>query len=135
MKLQELTDKILAACFEVSNELGAGFVESVYEKALLIALKAKGLEAQNQFQLSVTFRNEPVGSFYADIVVNKTVILELKAVKTLLPEHQAQILNYLKASELPVVLLINFGMPRLEYRRFDNKFNRNSEDKRDLFLA
>lgn len=135
MVLCELTETILAACFEVSNELGVGFVESVYEKALMIALKNKGVEAENQHQLSVTFRNEPVGSFYADIIVNQTVILELKAVKNLLPEHQAQLLNYLKASGLPVGLLINFGMPRLEYRRFDNKFIKNSGDKRELLLA
>lgn len=135
MLLPELTEIILAACFEVSNELGAGFVESVYERALLIALKTKGLEAESQCQLSVTFRNESVGSFYADIVVNKTVILELKAVKSLLPEHQAQLLNYLKASGLPVGLLINFGMQRLEYRRFNNKFNRDGRDKGDQFFA
>ncbi|WP_277058532.1 GxxExxY protein [Trichlorobacter lovleyi] len=133
MILSELTEAILAACFEVSNELGVGFVESVYEKALMIALKDKELEAENQHQLTVSFRNENVGCFYADIIVNKTVILELKAVKSLLPEHQAQLLNYLKASGLPVGLLINFGMPQLEYRRFDNKFNRDRGNKGDLF--
>ncbi|ACD94863.1 GxxExxY protein [Trichlorobacter lovleyi] len=133
MILSELTEAILAACFEVSNELGVGFVESVYEKALMIALKDKELEAENQHQLTVSFRNENVGCFYADIIVNKTVILELKAVKSLLPEHQAQLLNYLKASGLPVGLLINFGMPRLEYRRFDNKFNRDRGNRGDLF--
>lgn len=131
--MSELTEAILAACFEVSNELGVGFVESVYEKALMIALKDKELEAENQHQLTVSFRNENVGCFYADIIVNKTVILELKAVKSLLPEHQAQLLNYLKASGLPVGLLINFGMPRLEYRRFDNKFNRDRGNRGDLF--
>lgn len=133
MILSELTEAILAACFEVSNELGVGFVESVYEKSLMIALKDKELEAENQHQLTVSFRNENVGCFYADIIVNKTVILELKAVKSLLPEHQAQLLNYLKASGLPVGLLINFGMPRLEYRRFDNKFNRDRGNRGDLF--
>ncbi|WP_281185183.1 GxxExxY protein [Trichlorobacter lovleyi] len=133
MILSELAEAILAACFEVSNELGVGFVESVYEKALMIALKDKELEAENQHQLTVSFRNENVGCFYADIIVNKTVILELKAVKSLLPEHQAQLLNYLKASGLPVGLLINFGMPRLEYRRFDNKFNRDRGNRGDLF--
>lgn len=135
MILSELTEAILAACFEVSNELGVGFVESVYEKALMLALKDKALESENQHQLTVSFRNENVGCFYADIIVNKTVILELKAVKSLLPEHQAQLLNYLKASGLPVGLLINFGMPRLEYRRFDNKYNRDGRDKGDLFLT
>lgn len=99
----------------------------------MIALKDKELEAENQHQLTVSFRNENVGCFYADIIVNKTVILELKAVKSLLPEHQAQLLNYLKASGLPVGLLINFGMPRLEYRRFDNKFNRDRGNRGDLF--
>ena len=114
---EELTGKIMEACFEVSNELGAGFLESVYEKALLIALAAKELDAKAQVPLAVHFRNEPVGQFYADILVEERVLIELKAVSRLLPEHQAQVINYLKATKLDVGLLINFGNPRLEYRR------------------
>ena len=112
---EELTGQILQACFEVINELGAGFVESVYQKALFVALSQKGLQAETEFQLKVKFRGVVVGDFFADILVENKVILELKAVKTLLPEHQAQIINYLKATGVEVGLLINFGNPKLEY--------------------
>jgi GxxExxY protein len=114
-----LTEKIIAACFDVSNELGAGFLESVYEKALLIALRDRGLSAEAQSPLKVIFRNQTVGDFFADIVVENTVLLELKAVKALAPEHQAQIINYLKATGIDIGLLVNFGNPKLEYRRFN----------------
>ena len=114
---EELTGKILEACFEVINELGAGFVESVYEKALLVALRQKGLVAVSQFPLNVKFRGVIVGEFFADILVEDRVILELKAVKALLPEHLAQTINYLKATGIEVALLINFGNPKLEYKR------------------
>lgn len=118
MLYQDLTGKILEACFEVINELGSGFLESVYEKALFIALKQKGLNAKSQERLSVRFRGEIVGEFYADILVEDKVIIELKAVRTLAPEHQAQVINYLKATGIEVGLLVNFGNPKLEYRRF-----------------
>lgn len=120
MLYEELTEEILAACFEVSNELGSGFLESVYEKALLIALRDKGIAAKPQIPLNVVFRGETVGDFLADILVEGKIILELKAVKTLLPEHQAQVVNYLKATGIEVGLLINFGNPRVEYRRLYN---------------
>lgn len=119
MLYQELTGKILEACFEVSNELGAGFLESVYQNALLIALKQKGLNVQAQFPLAVTFRGEPVGQFYADILVDSKVIVELKAISALSGEHQAQVLNYLKGTGIEVGLLINFGRPKLEYKRLE----------------
>jgi GxxExxY protein len=118
MLYQELSEKILAACFEVMNELGAGFLESVYEKALLIVLRDKGLVAEAQVPLSVMFRGKPVGEFFADILVEGKIIVELKAARTMLPEHQAQLINYLKATGLEVGLLVNFGPTRLEYRRF-----------------
>ena len=117
---EELTESVLAACFEVSNELGSGFVESVYEKVLLVALRDKGIAAEPQISLKVVFRGEIVGDFFADILVEGKLILELKAVKTLLPEHQAQVINYLKATSIRVGLLINFGNPRVEYRRVYN---------------
>lgn len=122
----ELTSKILAVCFEVSNELGCGFVESVYEKALLIALRDRGLQAESQVPLTVAFRGKQAGEFFADIVVEEKVLLELKAVKQLAPEHKAQIINYLKASGLDVGLLINFAKPKLEYKRFTNQFNKDA---------
>jgi GxxExxY protein len=122
MKLGEITEKILSACFEVSNELGHGFLESVYEKALTIALRDQGLNAENQVALQVKFRNQDVGNFYADVIVEEKVLLELKAAKSLASEHIAQTLNYLKTTGLEVGLLVNFGNPKLEYRRFENRF-------------
>jgi len=117
MLYQDLTGHILEACFEVINELGCGFIESVYENALLIALEQKGLRAKSQEPLMVRFRGEVVGKFYADILVEDRVIIELKAVRSLVPEHQAQLINYLKATGIEVGLLVNFGNPKLEYRR------------------
>jgi GxxExxY protein len=114
---EELTQKILEACFEVSNELGAGFLESVYQNALLIALQQKELKAQSQFPLTVIFREQVVGKFYADVLVEDKVIIELKAVAALVPEHQAQVINYLKATGIDVGLLVNFGRPKIEYKR------------------
>lgn len=121
MKSEELTKEILAACFEVSNELGIGFLESVYEKALLIALRQKGINAVSQTPVSVNFRGEPVGQFFADLLVSGEIIVELKAVKSLAPEHLAQVVNYLKATGLETALLVNFGNRKIEYRRLHNK--------------
>jgi GxxExxY protein len=118
---EELTGKILEACFEVSNELGAGFLESVYEKALLVALRQQGIEARAQVPMNVVFRDQVVGEFFADIVVEDKVVLELKAVKALTPEHQAQLINYLNATGMEVGLLINFGRPKLECKRLHSR--------------
>ena len=122
MIYEELTRKVLSACFEVSNELGCGFLETVYEKALLIALADAGLKAQSQVPLNVFFRKQTVGEFYADIIVEDVVLIELKAVKALVPDHLAQVLNYIKATGIEVAFLVNFGQPKLEYRRFGNTF-------------
>jgi GxxExxY protein len=86
-------------------------LESVYERALVIALREEGLKADAQVPLRVAFRGQIVGDFYADIVVEETVLLEIKAARGLAPEHSAQILNYLKATGMPVGLLVNFGNP------------------------
>lgn len=122
MLYEDLTGEILEACFEVSKELGIGFVESVYEKALMVALKQKGLKVENQVSLKVKFRSVIVGEFYADLLVEDKIIIELKAVNSLINEHFAQLLNYLKATEKEVGLIVNFGNPKLEYRRFNNRF-------------
>ena len=122
MLYEDLTGKILEVCFEVSKELGAGFVESVYEKALLITLKQKGLNAISQVALKVKFRGATVGEFYADILVENKILIELKAVNGFANEHFAQIINYLKATEIEVGLIVNFGNSKLEYRRFNNRF-------------
>ena len=115
---QDVTQAIIGCAFEVINELGTGFLESVYEKALVLALRQKGLSAAAQQSVSVTFRGQNVGDFFADILVENAVIVELKAVKAIAPEHQAQIINYLNATGIEVGLLINFGNARLDYRRF-----------------
>ncbi len=114
---KDLTEKIIGACFKASNELGAGFVESVYEKALLIALAEPGLKAQAQAPLKVRFHGHIMGEFCADILVENRVILELKAAKSLTNEHEAQLINYLKATGVRVGLLVNFGRPKLEWKR------------------
>jgi GxxExxY protein len=108
---------VIGCAFEVINELGVGFLESVYEKALRLALWQKGLSAVSQHPVKVMFRGECVGDFCADIFVEEKVIVELKAVKAIAPEHQAQIINYLNATGIEVGLLINFGNPKLEYKR------------------
>jgi GxxExxY protein len=118
MKHEEITREVIGCAFEVINELGAGFLESVYEKAFLLALRQKGLSALSQHPVKVMFRGECVGEFYADIFVEGKVIVELKAVKAIAPEHQAQLINYLNATGIEVGLLINFGNPKLEYKRF-----------------
>ena len=115
---KELTKTIIGACFEVSNELGVGFLESVYEKALCLVLNEKGLNIEEQAPLEVRYRNSMIGVFYADILVENLVIIELKAVKLLKPEHEAQLINYLKASRKHIGLLVNFGKPKLEWKRF-----------------
>lgn len=113
----ELTGKILEASFEVSKELGAGFLESVYEKAMQVALMHKGLNSTLQVRLSVKFRGVTVGDFYADMMVEGMVLVELKAVSRILNEHKAQVINYLKATGIETGLLINFGNPKVEYFR------------------
>jgi len=113
----DLTGRILEACFEVSNELGPGFLESVYQHALVIALRDMGLRSEAEVPLRVCFRGCPVGQFAADIVVEGKVMVELKAVRKLAPEHQAQLINYLNACEVDVGLLVNFGARPLDYKR------------------
>lgn len=117
LKHGRITETIIGCAFEVINELGAGFLESVYEKALLLALRQKGVHVVPQQPVSVHFRDECVGEFFADLLVENKVIVELKAVKALAPEHQAQVINYLNATGIEVGLLINFGNPKLEYKR------------------
>jgi GxxExxY protein len=117
---EDITNTILSACFEVTNELGAGFLESVYEKALLIALHQRELKAVAQIPIIVTFRGQNVGQFFADLLVEDKVMVELKEVTALTPEHKAQVINYLKATDREVGLLVNFGNPKLEFRRLYN---------------
>ena len=121
MQHEELTQAIIGCAFEVINELGAGFLESVYEKAMVFALRQRGINVASQHPIMVYFRGDCVGEFFADLYVENAVIVELKAVKAIMPEHQAQIINYLIATRVDVGLLINFGNPKLEYKRFKRK--------------
>lgn len=114
---KEITERIIETCYEVANELGAGFLESVYEKALLVALREKGIDAASQVPMAVSFRGQNVGEFFADIIVESKIVVEVKAVKRLLPEHSAQVINYLKATGMEVGLLVNFGGPKVEIKR------------------
>ncbi|MBA3958189.1 MAG: GxxExxY protein [Parachlamydiaceae bacterium] len=113
----ELTSLILKCCFDVMNELGTGFLESVYKNALCLALKQTQIVVEVEKPLDVYFRGQKVGVYKADILVQGLVIIELKCCKRLLPEHQAQVINYLKAANIPVGLLINFGHKNLDYNR------------------
>ena len=126
-KLQhaELTRSIIGCAFEVINELGSGFLESVYEQAMMVALADAGLSVESQQPIQVRFRERPVGNFYADLFVEEKVIVELKAVQALTPAHQAQIINYLNATGIAVGLLINFGNPKLEFKRFTRSKNKH----------
>lgn len=117
---EDLTAKIIEAAFEVGNELGAGFLESVYERSMQVALMHKGLNVTLQVPLAVSFFGVMVGNFYADMLVEDKVLLELKAVSRVLSEHKVQVINYLKATKIEVGLLINFGTPRIECFRLHN---------------
>jgi GxxExxY protein len=115
--LEELTGAIIGAAFEVSNILGHGFLEIVYRKALLHELTLRGFQAEEEVPFEVGYKGKSLGQYYADILVVKTVIVELKAIEKLTLVHVGQVLNYLKASGLRVGLLFNFGVPKLEFRR------------------
>lgn len=120
--LDEMSHQIIGAAQRVSRVLGCGFLEKVYENALMIELKRNGLSAQSQTPIHVKYEGEIVGEYLTDILVEKKIIVELKAVTALDKVHYAQCMNYLKASHLSVCLLINFGNPRLEVKRIVNGF-------------
>jgi GxxExxY protein len=117
-----LTEQVIAAIFEVANTLGAGFLEEVYERALLKELTLRGIRATSQASLRVTYKDHFVGEYFADILVENTLVLELKCVDRLTNEHTAQCLNYLKASGRTVCLLINFQNSKVDWRRIVNGF-------------
>lgn len=106
----EVTSAIIGAFYDVYNELGFGFLEKVYENALVLELRRRGFKVVQQAPIPVWYRDAKVGEYYADLLVNNCVILELKAAETLAPEHEAQLLNYLKATCIQVGLLLNFGL-------------------------
>ena len=109
MKYEELTSKIIECAFKVHNQLGFGFLENVYQNALIIELERAGLQPDKEKKIQVKYDGHIVGDYIADIIVGDKVILELKAIKEIHPAHEAQLVNYLKATGIEVGLLINFG--------------------------
>jgi len=117
----ETTDLILKAFYSVYNTLGYGFLEKVYENALLIELKKMGLKATKQVPIKVYYKDDLVGDYYADIIVEDQVIIELKAAEAICEEHEYQLINYLKATNIEVGLLLNFGKkPQFSRKIFTN---------------
>jgi len=117
-RLNVLTQRIIGCAFTVSNTLGCGFLEKVYENALSHELRKNGFQARQQEPIKVFYDGLVVGEYFADILVDDAVIVELKAVKEVSDAFAAQCLNYLKATGLPLCLLLKFGKPRVEIRRF-----------------
>ena len=115
---EELSYKIRGAVFQVSRHLGAGFLEKVYERALMIELESAGLNYETQKSINVNYKGRFVGEYFADILIENKIILEIKAQRSIRPEHEAQLINYLKATKLKLGFLINFTHPKAEIKRF-----------------
>jgi len=115
---KELSYKIVGLAMEVHNKLGFGFLEKVYENALMILLEKNGIPAQQQAPVRVYFEGKVVGDYYADILVDNKIILELKAIDKIIDVHRAQVLNYLRATGLRLAMILNFGKSSFEYERF-----------------
>ena len=122
LRLDQITSGVIRCAHQVSNVLGAGFLEKVYENALMVELRHAQIEAKHQVPVTVRYREEIVGSYVPDILVQDSIIVEVKAISALDLVHRVQCLNYLRAMDLNVALLINFGTPRLEVRRIVHRF-------------
>ena len=121
MQLEQITEKIIGCAFTVANALGSGFLEKVYENALVYELRKQGFHVEQQYPVPVYYEGIIVGDYTADIVVRGEVLVELKAVKSLEDIHMAQCLNYLKAAGLKLCLLVNFGAPKIQVKRIVNR--------------
>ena len=122
-KHSALTQKIIGEVYYVYNALGYGFLEKVYENALYKRLKDSGFSVEKQFPIKVSFEEEIIGEYFADLVVDEKVIIELKAIETIHPIHEVQLVNYLKATEVEVGLLVNFGKEvEIKRRVFSNNY-------------
>lgn len=117
MEIESLIKTIIQCAYNVRMHLAAGFLEAVYQKALMIELKEQGIHADTETPINVYYKNEIVGEFRADIIVEGEIIIELKAVQHLLPIHETQLVNYLTATHIDHGLLINFGGERIEIKR------------------
>ncbi len=118
----DIVERVIGAIYEVSNVLGAGFLEKVYEKALLRELGLRGLKAQTQVRFAVNYKGHGVGEYVADLLVEDELVVELKCVDQFCNEHMAQCINYLKASNKRIALLVNFQKPKVELKRIVNNF-------------
>ncbi len=117
MEYRELTEKIIGCAYHVYNRMGFGFLESVYEKCMLIELRKAGLNAESQKPITVYYENEIVGEFVADILVDDRIMLELKSVRRIIEAHEVQLVNYLVATGKQVGLILNFGERKVEVKR------------------
>jgi len=127
-KHDDLTQKIIGVFYDVYNELGPGFLESVYREAMRLALSQAGMKVGSEVAIPVEFRGMAIGIFRADLIVNDAVLLELKATESLAREHESQTLNFLKASNIEVALLMNFGpTPRFKRLIMDNEIKKSRE--------
>ncbi len=125
---QELSERIIKCFYEVYHNLGYGFLEKVYEHAMMIELAKNDLPARNQQPIKVYYKNELVGDYFADIVIDGKIILELKAAEAIVEEHEFQLINYLKATNIEIGLLLNFGKkPEIRRKIFTN-------DRKELAL-
>src|SRR5262249_48445126 len=122
MHADKITHEILGSAFEVSNTLGCGFLEKVYEKALQQELHARGLKTRNQVVFQIKYKDCVVGDYRADLIVENQVIVELKCVEQFAPEHMAQCINYLKATNLKLAILLNFHRTKLQWKRIINEY-------------
>lgn len=118
MENHELTEIIIGCAFKVHNTLGSGFLEKVYENSLAIELRSTGLEVEQQVPINVYYDHKIVGEFYADLLIAGEVIVEIKAVESLLPIHEVQVVNYLNGTGLEIGLLINFGKSVIVKRKY-----------------
>lgn len=120
-KHKELTDKVIQAFYKVYNKLGYGFLEKIYEKVMVIELQKDKIPVVPQLPITVNYENKVIGEYFADLLVDDKIIVEIKAAKTLALEHEAQLLNYLKATDIEVGILLNFGpKPQIKRKAFDN---------------
>jgi len=127
---QELTKSIIGIYYNVYNELGYGFLEKVYHKAMIIELNKNGYEVEHEKKIEVFYKNEVVGIYIPDLIINKSVILELKCVEYLIEAHENQLLNYLKATDCEVGLVLNFGKdPQFRRKIFTNDLKKRNKHK------
>lgn len=121
-KHTEITDKVIKAFYKVYNTLGPGFLEKIYEHALIIELEKMEISAKTQCPIKVIYENQIIGEYFADVLVANKVIIEIKCCQNLIPQHEAQLVNYLKATDIEIGLLLNFGInPEIKRKIYTNK--------------